>query len=82
MVVSDATVVPSVFGKSVVGRRSPWSPLTPTVRNRAPDQRHAEPQIGEFSFILTGLGVSLGILPDEGRNLILPAHCCRSRSTR
>jgi CPA2 family monovalent cation:H+ antiporter-2 len=28
-------------------------------------------QIGEFSFILAGLGVSLGLLPQEGLNLIL-----------
>ncbi len=28
-------------------------------------------QIGEFSFILAGLGVGLGILPEEGRDLIL-----------
>ena len=28
-------------------------------------------QIGEFSFILAGLGTALGILPDEGRDLIL-----------
>jgi CPA2 family monovalent cation:H+ antiporter-2 len=28
-------------------------------------------QIGEFSFILAGLGVTLGLLPAEGRNLIL-----------
>ncbi len=28
-------------------------------------------QIGEFSFILAGLGVSLGLLPVEGQNLIL-----------
>jgi len=28
-------------------------------------------QIGEFSFILAGLGVSLGLLPIEGQNLIL-----------
>lgn len=28
-------------------------------------------QIGEFSFILGGLGVSLGLLPVEGQNLIL-----------
>jgi CPA2 family monovalent cation:H+ antiporter-2 len=28
-------------------------------------------QIGEFSFILAGLGVSLGLLPDEGRDLVL-----------
>src|SRR5690606_20996947 len=28
-------------------------------------------QIGEFSFILAGLGTGLGILPSEGRDLIL-----------
>ncbi len=28
-------------------------------------------QIGEFSFILTGLGVSQGLLPEEGRDLVL-----------
>ncbi len=28
-------------------------------------------QIGEFSFILAGLGVALGVLPVEGQNLIL-----------
>jgi CPA2 family monovalent cation:H+ antiporter-2 len=28
-------------------------------------------QIGEFSFILAGLGVSLALLPEEGRDLIL-----------
>lgn len=28
-------------------------------------------QVGEFSFILAGLGVALGILPEEGRDLIL-----------
>jgi CPA2 family monovalent cation:H+ antiporter-2 len=28
-------------------------------------------QIGEFSFILAGLGLGLGLLPEQGRNLIL-----------
>jgi monovalent cation:H+ antiporter-2, CPA2 family len=28
-------------------------------------------QIGEFSFILAGLGISLGLFPEEGRNLVL-----------
>jgi monovalent cation:H+ antiporter-2, CPA2 family len=28
-------------------------------------------QIGEFSFILAGLGVSLGLMPEQGRDLIL-----------
>ena len=30
-------------------------------------------QIGEFSFILAGLGVALGLLPEAGRDLILAA---------
>ncbi|GLC25310.1 cation:proton antiporter [Roseisolibacter agri] len=30
-------------------------------------------QIGEFSFILVGLGVALGVLPPEGRSLVLAA---------
>jgi len=30
-------------------------------------------QIGEFSFILAGLGVAMGILPEEGRDLVLAA---------
>jgi CPA2 family monovalent cation:H+ antiporter-2 len=30
-------------------------------------------QIGEFSFILAGLGVGLGLLPERGQNLILAA---------
>jgi monovalent cation:H+ antiporter-2, CPA2 family len=28
-------------------------------------------QIGEFSFILAGLGVALGLMPEEGRDLVL-----------
>ncbi|MBO0180738.1 cation:proton antiporter domain-containing protein, partial [Vibrio parahaemolyticus] len=30
-------------------------------------------QIGEFAFILAGLGISHGMLSDEGRNLVLAA---------
>jgi CPA2 family monovalent cation:H+ antiporter-2 len=30
-------------------------------------------QIGEFSFILAGLGMTLCLLPEEGQHLILPA---------
>ncbi|MEX2049925.1 MAG: cation:proton antiporter, partial [Steroidobacteraceae bacterium] len=30
-------------------------------------------QIGEFSFILIGLGLSMGILPEQGRDLVLAA---------
>ena len=28
-------------------------------------------QIGEFSFILAGLGITLGLMPTEGRDLVL-----------
>ena len=38
-------------------------------------------QIGEFSFILAALGVSLGLLPTEATGLSWPARCCPSRST-
>ena len=30
-------------------------------------------QVGEFSFIMAGLGVSLGVLPEAGRSLVLAA---------
>src|SRR5262249_25416658 len=30
-------------------------------------------QIGEFSFILAGLGMALGLLPPEGNSLVLAA---------
>ena len=33
-------------------------------------------QIGEFSFILVGLGVMYGILPEEGRDLVLAGALC------
>jgi CPA2 family monovalent cation:H+ antiporter-2 len=32
--------------------------------------------IGEFSFILAGFGVSLGLLPEDGRSLIMAAALC------
>ena len=37
-------------------------------------------QIGEFSFILVGLGNALGLLPAEGAISFSPAPCFRSRS--
>ena len=41
-------------------------------------------QIGEFSFILAGLGVSLGLLPVEGQSLILAGahHLDRAQPAR
>ena len=35
-------------------------------------------QIGEFSFILGTLGLSLGLLPPEGSSSSSPAPSCRS----
>ncbi len=39
-------------------------------------------QIGEFSFILAGLGVSLQLLPEAGRDLVLAGAIRRSSSIR
>lgn len=64
-----ATVLIIVFGKSILAfmivaafRRPVGTALTISA---------SLAQIGEFSFILAALGVSLGILPPEGRDLIL-----------
>jgi len=64
-----ATVLIIVLGKSIAA----WG----IVRAFGHDNKTALiiaaslAQIGEFSFILAGLGNQLGILPDEGRDLIL-----------
>jgi len=64
-----ATLVIILFGKSIVGflllilfRRPVAAALTISA---------SLAQIGEFSFILAALGVSLGLMPEEGRGLIL-----------
>ena len=64
-----ATLVIILFGKSIIGflllllfRRPVASALTISA---------GLAQIGEFSFILAALGVGLGVLPPEGRDLIL-----------
>ncbi|MBY6015096.1 Kef family K(+) transporter [Qipengyuania gaetbuli] len=64
-----ATVAIIIFGKSIVAygivrafRFSNEAALTVSA---------SLAQIGEFSFILAGLGVGLNILPHEGRDLIL-----------
>lgn len=64
-----ATVLIIIFGKSVLSflivvafRRPVGTALTISA---------SLAQIGEFSFILAALGVGLGILPPEGRDLIL-----------
>jgi CPA2 family monovalent cation:H+ antiporter-2 len=64
-----ATILIIVVGKSAVGYgivrlfRHPKSTALLISASRA--------QIGEFSFILAGLGVGLAVLPETGRDLIL-----------
>lgn len=64
-----ATVLIIIFGKSILAflivvafRRPVGTALTISA---------SLAQIGEFSFILAALGVGLGILPPEGRDLVL-----------
>ena len=64
-----ATVAIIVFGKSIIayGIVRAFGHPTQTALTVAASLA----QIGEFSFILAGLGVALEILPPEGRDLIL-----------
>jgi len=64
-----ATVFIIVFGKSLVALvlvRGFGRPLSTALTISA-----SLAQIGEFSFILTTLGIDLKILPDQGRDLVL-----------
>jgi CPA2 family monovalent cation:H+ antiporter-2 len=64
-----ATVLIIVFGKSVAAFlivRAFGHPTSTALTVSA-----ALAQIGEFSFILVGLGVALSLLPEEGRDLVL-----------
>jgi monovalent cation:H+ antiporter-2, CPA2 family len=64
-----ATVAIIVLGKSAAALLivrafgHPWSTALTIAASLA--------QIGEFSFILAALGVSMGLLPEEGRDLLL-----------
>ena len=58
-----------LFGKSVVAFFIVLVLGYPT--STAMTASAALAQIGEFSFILAGLGITLGLLPTEGRDLIL-----------
>ncbi len=67
-----ATVAAVVAGKPLAALlivrgifRRPWPEALSIAASLA--------QIGEFSFILAGLGVGLGLLPEEGRALVLAA---------
>ena len=66
-----ATVLAIVVGNAVVTAAvlvALRHPVRPALRLGA-----AFGQVGEFSFVLAGLGVGLGLLPAEGRSLILAA---------
>jgi CPA2 family monovalent cation:H+ antiporter-2 len=60
VILGGKSVVTFVLG---VGVRYPLNTALTVAARRA--------QIGEFSFILAGMGVALGVLPVEGQNLIL-----------
>ncbi len=64
-----ATFLIIVFGKSLVA----WSILRALGKQRIPALMITASlaQIGEFSFILAGLGLQLEVLPREGQDLIL-----------
>jgi len=64
-----ATVLIIVFGKSVAAYAIVRAFGHP--RETALTISASLAQIGEFSFILAGLGVALAILPPEGRDLVL-----------
>lgn len=64
-----AVVAIIVFGKSIVAMVITLAFRYPL--NTALTVAASLAQIGEFSFILAGLGVSLGMLPVEGMSLIL-----------
>lgn len=70
----SATVAAIVLGNAVVGTVLMVllrHPLGASLRIGA-----SLGQIGEFSFILAALGVSLGVLSEEGRSLILAGALC------
>ena len=64
-----ATVAIIIFGKSLIAYLIVRAFGHPNLTALTVSASLA--QIGEFSFILAGLGTGLGILPEEGRDLIL-----------
>ena len=70
----DPLHVLAVFGIIVVGKSAAAAAIVLALRyplDTALTVSASLAQIGEFSFILGGLGMSLGLLPPEGYNLIL-----------
>jgi monovalent cation:H+ antiporter-2, CPA2 family len=74
VLVSDPLKVAAVVGIIVLGKTVAAMALVLTFRyplNTALTVGASLAQIGEFSFILAGLGVSLDLMPPEGESLIL-----------
>ncbi|HKH82310.1 MAG TPA: cation:proton antiporter, partial [Gemmatimonadales bacterium] len=74
VLVSDPLKVVAVVGIIVLGKTVAAMALVLAFRyplNTALTVGASLAQIGEFSFILAGLGVSLGLMPPEGESLIL-----------
>jgi CPA2 family monovalent cation:H+ antiporter-2 len=74
VLVREPVRVLEVVGIIVVGKTIAAAALVLMLRyplNTALTVSASLAQIGEFSFILAGLGVSLGLLPEEGNSLVL-----------
>jgi monovalent cation:H+ antiporter-2, CPA2 family len=74
VLVEQPLQVLAVVGIIVVGKSVAAAALVLAFRyplNTALTVSASLAQIGEFSFILAGLGMSLGLLPAEGQSLIL-----------
>src|SRR5437763_1508304 len=64
-----ATILIITFGKGVLALAIMWGLRRPLAMGFT--MAAALAQIGEFSFILAGLGVGVGLMPPEARDLIL-----------
>jgi CPA2 family monovalent cation:H+ antiporter-2 len=74
ILVREPVHVLAVLGVIIIGKSAAAFALVLLFRyplNTALTVSASLAQIGEFSFILAGLGLSLGLLPIEGQNLIL-----------
>ncbi|HCD05909.1 MULTISPECIES: YbaL family putative K(+) efflux transporter [unclassified Methylophaga] len=74
ILIEEPLHVLAVVGIIIVGKSMAAMALTLAFRyplNTALTVAASLAQIGEFSFILAGLGVTLGLLPHEGMNLVL-----------
>src|SRR5690606_36360044 len=74
VIVEQPLLVRGVVASSLVGKSLAAAALVLALRyplNTALTVSASLAQIGEFSFILVGLGAKLGLLPDVGQSLVL-----------